>query len=131
MLQLPSSTLTREVYWGYGDFEDVLGTLIAMCWTLMIVPIAFGLWFHSWWVWFAVLILEIIFMLIFFFIVNSYALASISLIVFSLFWGATGYFIGAYIQSLIGCAPPPLILGVFFCLISFSIFIFPLFRHYH
>src|SRR6266571_5458990 len=128
MLQLPKKTLTREVYVGYGD--ELVPLLMAIVWTLMVVPIAFGLWFHSWWVWFAVLMLTSTFMLIFFSAVNSYALAFGSLVVFSLLWGAVGYFAGAYIQSSIGCAPPALIVGVFFYLIALCIFIFPLFWAY-
>lgn len=128
MLQLPPKTLIRKIY--VPDVSELLIVFTAIFWTLMAVPLAFGLWFHSWWVWFAVLLLSITFMLIFFFIVNSYALATGSIAVFSLLWGATGYFIGAFIQSHIGCAPPPLIFGVFVYLITLCIFILPLFQYY-
>lgn len=128
MLQLQRESLTREVY--FDDTDSAMFTMVALFWTLVCAPTAFGFWFHSWWVWFGVLMLSISFTLVFFLVVNSFVIAIGFLVVFSLLWGGVGYYVGILVQNVIGWAPPALIVGILFYLVVLCLFIFPLINGY-
>ena len=61
-----------------------------------------------------------------FFLINSVLLAAGFLVVFSLLWGAVGYMLGAFVAYHIPIAPPALIVGIFFYMISLCINLLPL-----
>ncbi len=88
MMLLSRKTITREIYLD----EEVWPFFIPSY--LLWVPLAWGLWFQSWWVWFGVLAFLAGGMVIFFLFINLYFWAASALVVYSIGWGGVGYSLG-------------------------------------
>lgn len=124
MLLLNRKTITQDIYLEGNMWPFFIP------YTMFWVPLAWGLWFHSWWVWFLALCFYAGGLVIFYLFINSYFWAAVAIVVYSIGWGGTGYALGLLCVHFLVCAPPPLIMGILFYIIALVIYSGPLVTDY-